>query len=129
MHGVGGENVRVLIADDAAIVRKVMVEMLEQAGHTVVGQAGAGEDAVRLYDDLRPDVAVLDVNMPGLDGIAAAEQIRLAHPTARVVLTSVYVNESRLERVHGLGSIDYVLKPFRGRTLVDAVERATGDQS
>lgn len=121
-------DVRVLIADDAAIVRKVMAEMLAEAGHTVVAEAGAGEEAVRLFHELKPDVAVLDVNMPGLGGIEAAEQIRRAYPTARLVLTSVYVNEARLERVNDIGSIDYLLKPLRGRTLADAVESATGDQ-
>jgi response regulator NasT len=129
----GGENivtaateggVRVLLADDAGIVRRVMAGMLESAGHVVVGEAGNGDDAVRLFAELRPDVAVIDVNMPDLDGISAAEAIRSVHPAAPIVLMSVYVNEERLRRVHALGKVAYVMKPVDAHSFVEAVERA-----
>lgn len=120
-----GEMTRVLVADDALIVRRVIAGMVEEAGHAVVGEAGTGEDAVRLYEELRPDVTVLDVNMPGLDGISAAEAIRDAHPDAGLVLASVFVSDERLDRVKALGAVEYVMKPFAGNALVDAVERAT----
>jgi two-component system chemotaxis response regulator CheY len=116
---------RVLIADDAAIVRKVLREMLETAGHTVIGDATTGNQAVALHDHLRPDVTILDVNMPDLDGLSAAETIRQSYPTAALVVTSVLVNQTRLNRVKQLGHVEYLSKPFQADTLLNAITRAT----
>ena len=115
---------RVLIADDAAIVRKLMRDMLEAAGHTVIGDATTGNQAVALHDDLRPDVTILDVNMPDLDGLSAAEAIRQSYPAASLVVTSVLVNQTRLNRAKQLGDVEYLPKPFQADTLLDAITRA-----
>lgn len=80
---------RVLIADDAVFVRKVLAEMLNSARRTVVGEAATGHEPVDRCYEVRPDVALLDLNMPGLDGLAAAERIRLAYPGAKMLLASV----------------------------------------
>lgn len=90
----------------------------------MIGDATTGNQAVALHNDLRPDVTVLDVNMPDLDGISAAEAIRQSYPAASLVVTSVLVNQTRLNRVKQLGHVQYVQKPFEADTLVDAVTRA-----
>ena len=115
---------RVLVADDAAIARKIIVEMLVGGGHEVVGQAERGDEAVALHAELRPDVSVLDVNMPGLDGISAAGAICDASPGAKVIVASVLVDPGRLARAMAAGAVDYVMKPFEARQLLAAVEQA-----
>jgi CheY-like chemotaxis protein len=116
---------RMLIADDALIVRRVVAGIVEGAGHEVVAQAGTGYEAVRLFEELRPDVAVLDVNMPELDGISAAEAIRLLHPDAGLVLMSVLLTADRQRKIDGLGAL-FVQKPCDAETLLAAVDRCTG---
>lgn len=113
---------RVLIADDAVYVRKIVAEMVVAAGHTVVAEAATGEEAVDLYDETRPDVAVIDVNMPGLDGIAAAERIRLAYPGARVLLASVLLSETRIRRVVAVTHAAPLRKPFDAAELAAALD-------
>jgi two-component system chemotaxis response regulator CheY len=112
---------RVLIADDAAFVRKVLREMLAGAGHDVVAEAATGEEAVSAYHDVRPDIAVLDVNMPVLDGLAAAEAIKTAYPAAKLILASVLVHDSRVRRAVALQAV-LLTKPFDSSALLDAVE-------
>jgi two-component system chemotaxis response regulator CheY len=115
---------RILVADDALIVRKIVVEMLDGAGHAVVGEAGTGSDAVALYDELRPEVVVIDVNMPGGDGIDAAVAIRELDPDARVILASVLLDDRRRDRARAAGVTELVAKPFESHELLAAVDRA-----
>jgi two-component system, chemotaxis family, chemotaxis protein CheY len=117
---------RVLIADDATFVRKVVVEMVVAAGHTVVAEAARGDEAVELYDRVRPDIAVIDVNMPGLDGFAAAERIRLSHPTARIVLASVLMSESRIRQAIAITHAAPLQKPFDAAQLAAALQGCGG---
>lgn len=119
---------RVLIADDAVYVRKVVAQMLVDAGHTVVAEAATGDEAVDLYHETRPDAAVIDVNMPGLDGIAAAEQIRRAYPAARILLASVLLPETRIRRVVAITHAAPLRKPFDAAGLIAALEDLLGDR-
>lgn len=112
-----------LVADDAAIVRKLVSEMLADAGFLVVAEAADGNEAVALYAEHRPDVALLDVNMPGMDGIQAASEIKRAYPTARLVIATVYVTEKKLQRMAKLGGVDVLQKPFDAAELAATVAR------
>ncbi|HVU77667.1 MAG TPA: response regulator transcription factor [Gaiellaceae bacterium] len=123
MSGGSGKAQTVLVADDAAIVRKVVGEMLADAGYEVIAEAADGLEAVALYEEHRPEVVVIDVNMPRLDGIDAAIRIRRTYPTARIVVATVYVTEKRLRRMTKIGGVDVLLKPFESRKLVEAIER------
>ena len=118
-----GETVTVLVADDAAIVRKLVCEMLADAGFLVVAEAADGNQAVALYEEHRPDVAIIDVNMPGIDGIAAALTIKRAYPGARLVIATVYVTEKKLLRMAKLGGVDVLQKPFDAAELAGTVAR------
>lgn len=114
---------RVLVAEDEALIRLDLVEMLGEEGYEVVGQTGDGESAVRLARELTPDVVILDVKMPVLDGIAAAEQIVSAR-IAPVVLLTAFSQRDLVERAREAGVMAYLVKPFSGRDLLPAVEMA-----
>ncbi len=117
-------HARVLVADDAAFVRQVMEAQLEGSGHEVVAQAGCGADAVAAFAEHRPDVTILDLNMPEGDGLATAEAIRALDPDASLLIASVFGGDPRLERLRELG-VEFVAKPFTGDELRNAVSRAT----
>ena len=114
---------RVLVAEDEALIRLDLVEMLGEEGYDVVGQAGDGESAVRLAGELRPDVVILDVRMPVLDGIAAAEQI-VAARLAPVVLLTAFSQRDLVERAREAGVMAYLVKPFQKKDLLPTVEMA-----
>jgi AmiR/NasT family two-component response regulator len=114
---------RIVVAEDEALIRLDLVEMLREEGYDVVGEAGDGEEAVRLVAELRPDVAVLDVKMPGLDGLSAAEQIGEQRLAAVVMLTA-FSQRELVERARDAGALAYVVKPFTRADLVPAIEIA-----
>jgi response regulator NasT len=114
---------RVVVAEDEALIRLDVVEMLREAGFDVVGEAGDGEQAVRLSEELRPDLVVLDVKMPVLDGISAAERIVKAR-IAPVVLLTAFSQRELVERARDAGAMAYVVKPFTAADLLPALEIA-----
>jgi two-component system response regulator NreC len=114
---------RILLADDHAVVRKGLRYLLEgQANHTVVAEAADGREAVRLCAELKPDVAVMDVAMPGLNGIDAAAQIVKANPSIAVVILSMHSDESYILRALSAGARGYLLKDSAEEDLLRAVE-------
>ncbi|MBA2738341.1 MAG: response regulator [Nocardioidaceae bacterium] len=117
------ESRRVVIAEDEALIRLDLAEMLTDEGYDVVGQAADGEEAVRLVEELRPDLAVFDVKMPKLDGISAAERIA-GQRIAPVVILTAYSQRELVERAREAGAMAYLVKPFAPSDLVPAVEMA-----
>ena len=114
---------RVVIAEDEALIRMDLAEMLVEEGYDVVGQAADGAEAVRLAEELRPDLVVLDVKMPVLDGIAAAERIA-SQRIAPVVILTAFSQRELVERARDAGAMAYVVKPFSSDDLVPAIEMA-----
>ena len=114
---------RAVVAEDEALIRMDVVETLREAGFDVVGEAGDGETAVRLATELRPDVVVMDVKMPVMDGISAAEQIGKEH-AAPVVLLTAFSQTELVERARDAGAMAYVVKPFSPADLLPAIEIA-----
>jgi len=114
---------RAVVAEDEALIRMDVVETLTEAGFEVVGEAGDGERAVELATELKPDVVVMDVKMPVLDGISAAERIGKAH-LAPVVLLTAFSQTELVERARDAGAMAYVVKPFSPADLLPAVEIA-----
>jgi response regulator NasT len=114
---------RVVIAEDEALIRMDLAEMLAEEGYDVVGQAADGEQAVELVTRLRPDLAVFDVKMPKLDGISAAEQV--AHDRiAPVLILTAFSQRELVERARDAGAMAYLVKPFGKSDLVPAIEMA-----
>lgn len=114
---------RVVVAEDEAIIRLDLVEMLGEQGYDVVGQASDGEQAVELAELLRPDLVVMDVKMPRLDGISAASRIAAAR-IAPVVILTAFSQRELVERARDSGAMAYLVKPFTASDLVPAIEMA-----
>ncbi|MGN6475449.1 MAG: ANTAR domain-containing response regulator [Mycobacteriales bacterium] len=112
---------RVLIAEDEALIRLDLKEMLEEEGYVVVGEAGDGQQAVDLAKSVEPDVVILDVKMPVLDGISAAERI-VADQIAPVVMLTAFSQRELVERAAEAGAMAYVVKPFGKADLIPAIE-------
>ncbi|GAB3783708.1 ANTAR domain-containing response regulator [Nocardioides ungokensis] len=113
----------VVIAEDEALIRMDLAEMLTEEGYDVVGQAGDGAKAVELAEQLRPDLVILDVKMPVLDGIAAAERIA-GQRIAPVVILTAFSQRDLVERARDAGAMAYLVKPFSKGDLVPAIEMA-----
>ncbi|MBE7323190.1 response regulator [Nocardioides sp. Y6] len=113
----------VVIAEDEALIRMDLAEMLQEEGYEVVGQAADGQRAVELAEELRPDLVILDVKMPVLDGIAAAERIA-AQRICPVVILTAFSQRELVERARDAGAMAYLLKPFSRSDLAPTVEMA-----
>ncbi|MGJ3559237.1 ANTAR domain-containing response regulator [Streptomyces sp. INA 01156] len=114
---------RVVIAEDEALIRLDLKEMLEEEGYTVVGEAGDGERAVELAREYRPDLVILDVKMPKLDGISAAEKIA-EESIAPVLMLTAFSQRDLVERARDAGAMAYLVKPFSKSDVVPAIEMA-----
>ncbi len=114
---------RVLIAEDEALIRLDLKEMLEEEGYEVCGEAGDGESAVKLANELRPDLVILDVKMPVMDGITAAEQITEAR-IAPVIILTAFSQRELVERARDAGAMAYLVKPFQKKDLLPTIEMA-----
>jgi response regulator NasT len=119
----GGERRRVLIAEDEALIRLDLAEMLVEEGYDVVGEAGDGETAVRLARELKPELVILDIKMPIMDGLAAAEKIA-DDRIAPVVILTAFSQRDLVERARAAGAMAYLVKPFQKSDLVPAIEIA-----
>jgi two-component system, response regulator PdtaR len=119
----GAPRKRVLIAEDEALIRLDLAEMLGEEGYDVVGEAGDGETAVRLAEELRPDLCILDIKMPIMDGLAAAEKIA-GSKIAPVIILTAFSQRDLVERARAAGAMAYLVKPFQQSDLVPAIEIA-----
>jgi two-component system, response regulator PdtaR len=114
---------RVVIAEDEAIIRLDLKEILESEGYEVVGETGRGDEAVELVASHQPDLAILDVKMPGMDGIEAARRITSEHRTAALILTA-FSQRNLIEDARDAGVAAYLVKPFQRNELIPAIEVA-----
>jgi two-component system, response regulator PdtaR len=111
---------RIVLAEDEALIRMDLKEMLEEEGYEVVGEAGDGESAVRLAEELRPDLVIMDIKMPGVDGLAAAERIS-EERTAPVLILTAFSQKDLVERAAQTGAMAYLVKPFQKSDLLPAI--------
>ncbi len=118
-------TVRVVIAEDEAIIRLDLKETLQEEGYEVVGETGRGDEAVELVRQLSPDVTILDIKMPGLDGLSAARVVAGERLSAVVILTA-FSQRDLVDQAREAGALAYLVKPFQRNELVPAVEMALG---
>lgn len=117
--------VRVVIAEDEAIVRLDLKEIMEEEGYEVVGEASRGDEAVDLVRSQKPDLAILDVKMPGVDGLTAAREINAERLCAVLILTA-FSQRDLIEQARQAGALAYLVKPFQKSELLPAIEMALG---
>jgi len=118
---IPAKSIRILVAEDEALIRMDLIEMLQEAGYEIVAQATNGEEAIALASEHQPDLAILDVKMPVLDGISAAEKIISIAP---VLMLTAFSQRELVDRARDAGVMAYVVKPFTIGDLVPAIEIA-----
>lgn len=124
------ERIRILIADDHAVVREGTRQFLEREDDLeVVGEAADGEEAVRLVGKLSPDVAIMDISMPNIDGIEATRQIKAKYPKVAVLILSAYDDDQFVFSLLEAGAAGYLLKSVRGNELVNAIREVSAGES
>ena len=116
--------VNVLIVDDLAFIKIVLRDIIEKAGFRVVGEASNGEQAITLYQDTRPDVVLMDITMPGMDGLTALKKIREIDEAARVIICSALGQQQLIVQAIQLGAKDFIVKPFQPQRVVSSLKKA-----
>ena len=114
---------RIIVAEDEAIIRLDLVEILREEGYEVIAEAGRGDEALRLIEEHEPDLAILDVRMPGLDGIEVAREV-VAKRSAAVLILTAFGQRDLVERAAEAGAMAYLVKPWQRNDLVPAIEMA-----
>ena len=113
----------VLIVDDLSFMRSVIGDMLKGAGFTIIGEAVDGIDAVKKYNSLKPDIVILDITMPGMDGLQALEKIKKIDYVSKVVMCSSMSDQDNIIRAIQLGASDFIVKPFKKSRMISAVNK------
>ena len=114
----------VMIVDDAAFMRMMLKDILSKNGFTVVGEAENGAVAVERYTDLKPDLTIMDITMPEMDGLQAVKEIRKRDPQARIVMCSAMGQQAMVIEAIQSGAKDFVVKPFQAERVIEAVKKA-----
>lgn len=123
------EKIKIFIADDIAATRENVCKLLAfESDMVVVGQAESGAEAVAKVRTMHPDVVLMDINMPGMDGIAATEQIAAEVPGACILIMSVQGEQEYLRRAMVAGAKDYLIKPFSGDELIQAIKQGFANE-
>jgi len=114
---------KILIVDDAAFMRGSLKYIVESAGHSVVGMAKDGQEALKLYRKVNPDVVTLDILMSGMDGLSALEVIKKESPGTKVIMVTALGQEEKQKEAYELGASGYIRKPFKQTEIVDEIRR------
>ncbi len=115
-------GINVIIADDLKFIKLVLRQLVEKAGFRVVGEASNGEEAVELYQDKRPDVVLMDITMPKMDGLTALKKILELDPEAKIIMCSALGQQSLIVQALQLGAKDFIVKPFREERVITAIK-------
>lgn len=114
---------KILVCDDAAFMRKSIALILKEGGHDVVGEAEDGDMAVAMYKKTKPDIVLLDITMPGKDGLQALKEILTSDPNAKVIMCSAMGNQENVVEAIRSGAKDFILKPPTPQKLLEVVEK------
>ncbi|MCG1011723.1 response regulator [Tepidanaerobacter sp. GT38] len=114
----------ILIVDDAAFMRMMIKDILTKNGYTVAGEAENGAVAVKTYEELRPDLVIMDITMPEMDGIEAVRKIKASDPSARIIMCSAMGQQAMVIDAIQAGARDFVVKPFQPERVIEAVRKA-----
>ena len=116
-------GIDVLIVDDLTFIKMVLRDLIEKAGFRVVGEASDGEEALRLFHEKHPDVVLLDVTMPKMDGLTALKKMLEADPNAKVIMCSALGQQRLIVQAIQLGAKDFIVKPFRPERVITSIKK------
>jgi two-component system chemotaxis response regulator CheY len=116
----------ILIVDDAAFMRMMIKDILSKNGYTVVGEAENGIKAVEKYKDLNPDLVIMDITMPEMDGIQAVKQIKSLNSAAKIIMCSAMGQQAMVIESIQAGARDFIVKPFQAERVIEAVKKVVG---
>lgn len=115
---------KILVAEDSARMRSILKDLLLRNGYEIVGEAENGEEAVRFFNELRPDIVIMDLAMPGMSGIEAMKAIRMDDPKARVVMASSLGQQHLVIEALRAGAVDFFIKPLQAEAVIEALRNA-----
>lgn len=113
----------ILICDDAAFMRQALIKIVAAEGHTVVGEAANGEQCVSMYASLLPDIVLMDITMPDMDGIEATRRIVSADSSANIIIVSAMGQQDKVFAAIGAGAKDFIVKPFEAQKIVACIAK------
>jgi len=116
-------GINILIADDLQFIKLVLRDLVEKAGFRVVGEASNGEEAVELFQDKRPDVVLMDITMPKMDGLTALKKILKIDPGANIIMCSALGQQTLIVQALQMGAKDFIVKPFRPERVINAIKK------
>lgn len=115
---------RILLVDDAGYMRRLIGIMAKKGGHEIVGEAETGESAIDLYIQVKPDLVILDILMPDMNGLEALKKIREINPDARILMCTASEQSSHVQEALASGAAGYIVKPFTQETILTTIEKA-----
>ena len=113
----------ILIVDDLAFIKLVLKDLIVEAGFRVVGEGSNGEEAIELYQDTRPDVVLLDITMPKMDGLTALKQILALDPDAKIIMVSALGQQKLILQAIEMGAKDFIVKPFQPERVISSIKK------
>ena len=116
-------GINVLIVDDLTFIKMVLKDLVEMAGFRVVGEASDGEEALRLFEEKRPDIVLMDITMPKMDGLTALQRILALDPEAKVIMCSALGQQRLILQAIQLGAKDFIVKPFRPERVIGSIKK------
>ncbi|WFA07947.1 response regulator [Tissierella sp. Yu-01] len=114
----------ILVVDDSLFMRKMIIQIVNEAGYTVVGEATDGNEALQQYVKLEPDLVLMDITMPYVTGLEGLELIKKVDPNARVIMCSAMGQQSKILKAMSLGASDFIVKPFNKYKVIDTISNA-----
>ena len=117
---------KIMVVDDAAFMRMMLKDILTKGGHEVIGEAENGLKAVDRYKELSPELVLMDITMPEMDGIGAVRQIRAIDPNAKIIMCSAMGQQAMVLESIQAGARDFIVKPFQADRIIEAVSKAVG---
>ena len=115
---------RILVVDDLPFMRSIISDIVTKSGHSVVGEAGDGIECLSRYKTLLPDLVLMDIIMPRMNGVEALKSLKKSYPGCRVIMCSSLSDQEKIIQAIRFGAVDYIVKPFQRKRLVSAINRA-----
>jgi len=116
--------INIMIVDDLAFIKLLLKDLIEKAGFRVIGEASDGEEAIDMYQEKRPDLVLLDITMPKMDGITALKKILVLDPDAKIIMCSALGQQRLIVQAIQLGAKDFIVKPFRPERVISSIKKA-----